>query len=94
MDVGCGSGQSTFVLTDIVKGRIVGSDVSPAQIEEAAKERDRRKADNIEFRVAPGETLDAEDGSVDIVTTCQVIKPYCFQFYYDIILANKGRALA
>ena len=51
LDVGCGSGQSTFVLSEVAR-RVVGSDVSPAQVKEATKEAEKRRESNVEFKYA------------------------------------------
>ncbi|XP_078085077.1 putative methyltransferase DDB_G0268948 [Mustelus asterias] len=64
VDIGCGSGQSTRGLASYFE-RVVGIDVSGAQIEEA------RKVDgpeNVSYRQGLAEELEFEDGSVDLVT--------------------------
>ncbi|XP_067890734.1 putative methyltransferase DDB_G0268948 isoform X2 [Heterodontus francisci] len=64
VDVGCGSGQSSRGLASYFE-KVVGIDLSGAQIEEA-KKLDR--PDNVSYRVGLAEELEFEDGSVDLVT--------------------------
>ncbi|XP_067892067.1 putative methyltransferase DDB_G0268948 isoform X1 [Heterodontus francisci] len=64
VDVGCGSGQSSRGLASYFE-KVVGIDMSGAQIEEA-KKLDR--PDNVSYRVGLAEELEFEDGSVDLVT--------------------------
>eukprot|EP00094_Tigriopus_californicus_P004082 TCALIF_03933-PA protein Name:"Similar to DDB_G0268948 Putative methyltransferase DDB_G0268948 (Dictyostelium discoideum)" AED:0.07 eAED:0.07 QI:0/0.5/0.44/0.66/0.75/0.66/9/2714/238 len=70
VDVGCGSGQSTFVLQPHFK-EIIGIDVSSTQIEEAKKLLNHDST--ITFKVGPGESLPFLDRSCDLVTCCQTI---------------------
>jgi len=73
VDVGCGTGQSTFVLADYFD-RVSGVDVSESQIEEARRTiANNKKAKNVEFRVGSDGKLDFADGSVDLVTSCQAV---------------------
>ncbi|XP_067892072.1 putative methyltransferase DDB_G0268948 isoform X2 [Heterodontus francisci] len=64
VDVGCGSGQSSRGLASYFE-KVVGIDVSGAQIEEAKK---LDGPDNVSYRVGLAEELEFEDGSVDLVT--------------------------
>ncbi|GFQ95641.1 methyltransferase [Trichonephila clavata] len=67
IDVGCGSGQSTVVLSPYFDS-VLGIDVSEAQIECA---KQMHTLSNVEFRVSKGETLPATSSSVDLVTFSQ-----------------------
>ncbi|PRD33401.1 UNVERIFIED_CONTAM: methyltransferase [Trichonephila clavipes] len=67
VDVGCGSGQSTVVLSPYFE-TILGIDVSEAQIECA---KQMHTLSNVEFRVSKGETLPATSSTVDLVTFSQ-----------------------
>ncbi|XP_063079879.1 putative methyltransferase DDB_G0268948 isoform X1 [Engraulis encrasicolus] len=64
VDVGCGSGQGTVLLAPHFT-RVVGTDVSPAQLEMATQ---HATAHNITYRESPAEQLPLEDASVDLVT--------------------------
>ncbi|XP_052422259.1 putative methyltransferase DDB_G0268948 [Carassius gibelio] len=65
VDVGCGSGQGTLLLAPHFT-RVVGIDISPAQLEMGRK---HVNVSNISYRESPAEELPFEDGSVDLVTT-------------------------
>ncbi|XP_038646197.1 putative methyltransferase DDB_G0268948 [Scyliorhinus canicula] len=65
VDIGCGSGQSTRGLASYFD-KVVGIDVSEAQIEEAKKVDG---PDNVSYRLGLAENLEFEDGSVDLVTS-------------------------
>ncbi|KAL7881309.1 hypothetical protein AOLI_G00081570 [Acnodon oligacanthus] len=64
VDLGCGSGQGTVLLAPHFT-QVVGTDISPAQLEQAVK---HNSAPNISYRECPAEELPCEDGSVDLVT--------------------------
>ncbi|XP_067844092.1 putative methyltransferase DDB_G0268948 isoform X2 [Heptranchias perlo] len=64
VDVGCGSGLSTRNLAPFFE-KVVGIDVSGAQIEEAKK---MGGLNNVSYRLGLAEELEFEDGSVDLVT--------------------------
>ena len=49
LDVGCGSGQSAELMAGHFK-RVVGADVSEAQIAQAEARRDEKKLLNVEYR--------------------------------------------
>ncbi|XP_053327780.1 putative methyltransferase DDB_G0268948 [Spea bombifrons] len=69
VDVGCGTGQSTRILVPYFQ-KIVGTDISQAQIEEA------RNADhfpNVTYSVSPAEELPVDDASVDLITACAAV---------------------
>ena len=68
LDVGCGSGQSTFQLQEHFK-QCVGVDVSRAQIKEAQeKAYSSAVKDNVKFFVADAVQTPVESGTVDLVT--------------------------
>ena len=72
VDVACGSGQSTFYLKEAFK-KVIGVDISKAQIEEANRKCKVENVDNIEFQVGNGMNLSFEDESVDMVTIAQAL---------------------
>jgi SAM-dependent methyltransferase len=53
LDVGCGGGDVTFELADLVgpKGRVVGWDIDEAKLELARREAAETQYDNVEFRL-------------------------------------------
>ncbi|XP_063078654.1 putative methyltransferase DDB_G0268948 [Engraulis encrasicolus] len=63
VDVGCGSGQGTVLLGPHFT-KVVGTDVSPAQLEMATQ---HATAHNITYRECPAEQLPMADGSADLV---------------------------
>ena len=67
VDVGCGSGQSTFPLSSLCE-QVVGTDISPAQIDNALKLLDKKNSPNVEFKVASSHQLPFSDESVSMVT--------------------------
>jgi len=81
VDVGCGSGQSTRVLSPYFE-RVVGIDVSSAQIANASK--NTQNSSNTNFVVGPGDSkLPFEDKSVDLVTCCQAIHWFDISKFYQ-----------
>ena len=73
VDVACGSGQSTFFLTNLFT-RVLGVDVSKAQVENA-QEKSREKqvpaGKTVEFVVGSSDSLPVETASVDLVSCAQ-----------------------
>ena len=72
VDVGCGSGQSTFQWCPYFK-ECIGIDISENQIRAANdKLSERPSIQNLEFRVGPAENLPLPDKSVDMLSfgTC------------------------
>ncbi|XP_034145696.1 uncharacterized protein LOC105023182 [Esox lucius] len=65
VDVGCGSGQGTVLLAPHFT-QVVGTDISPAQLEVALA---NCKAPNISYRLCPAEELPFSDGGVHLVTS-------------------------
>ena len=79
VDVGCGSGQSTFFLTSLFD-RVFGVDVSEAQIQNARAKQQQQQPQidvtggckkEVEFRVASADRLPLETSSVDLVSCAQ-----------------------
>ena len=68
LDVGCGSGQSTFQLAVIAK-KCIGVDVSAAQIDCAQEKKASEKRDDIEFMVADAHLLPFEKDHFDLVAS-------------------------
>ncbi|CAK6964411.1 putative methyltransferase DDB_G0268948 [Scomber scombrus] len=64
VDVGCGSGQGTLLLARHFAS-VVGTDVSPAQLEMAVQ---HAKEPNITYRQCVAEELPFADSSVDLMT--------------------------
>ncbi|KAK6622764.1 hypothetical protein RUM43_008607 [Polyplax serrata] len=89
VDVGCGSGQSTEVLAPFFKN-ILGFDSSYQIIIEARK---RCRYTNISYRTCPGENMDLEDGTVDLVTVGQAVHWFDIPKFYmetNRVLKSKG----
>ncbi|XP_024144645.1 trans-aconitate 3-methyltransferase isoform X2 [Oryzias melastigma] len=64
VDVGCGSGQGTVLLAQHFT-KVVGTDVSPAQLEMAST---NTNPPNVSYRECPAEELPFANGEVDLVT--------------------------
>ncbi|XP_015782180.1 putative methyltransferase DDB_G0268948 isoform X4 [Tetranychus urticae] len=79
VDVGAGSGQSTFLLKDHFTN-ILGVDISEAQIDEANK---RNQFSNISFKVSPAESIPVEDNSVSLVTASQCVHWFDLPKFYQ-----------
>lgn len=75
LDLGSGSGMDAFLAARKVgpTGRVVGIDMTDAQLEKAARLRDREGIGWIEFRQGYLEALPVEDASVDAVISNGVI---------------------
>jgi len=69
VDLGCGSGQCSFLLAEYFEN-VLAIDVSPAQINEAIKQKEEEKATKLHFRVSPAEKMELPDSSVDLITAC------------------------
>ncbi|XP_050695483.1 putative methyltransferase DDB_G0268948 isoform X3 [Eriocheir sinensis] len=85
VDVGCGSGQSTWVLAPHFT-HVTGLDVSPAQITEATKKNTRA---NVSFKVSGAETLPFPAQSVQLITAGQA----CHWFDLPKFYAEADRVL-
>ncbi|XP_063233875.1 putative methyltransferase DDB_G0268948 isoform X2 [Bacillus rossius redtenbacheri] len=86
VDVGCGGGQSTLVLSPHFQ-HVVGVDPSAAQIEAARK---RNTAANVSFRVGGAEQTGLEERSAQLVAASQA----CHWFHLPRFYAEAGRVLA
>ncbi|XP_026528188.1 putative methyltransferase DDB_G0268948 [Notechis scutatus] len=89
VDVGCGSGQNTVLLAKYFE-KVVGTDVSEAQIEEA-----KRAAHplNVSYLARPAEELPFEDNSVDLITAFSAVHWFDFPRFIkemDRILKPSG----
>jgi len=75
VDLGSGSGTDTFVAALKVgeAGRVIGIDMTDAQLEKAADLRDREGFSAVEYRKGYIESLPLEDGSVDAIISNGVI---------------------
>ena len=67
LDVACGSGQSTFLLTESFK-KVIGLDISPTQIDQAKLTIAKSLANNVEFMVGDAHSILVESSSVDLLT--------------------------
>ena len=65
-DCGCGNGQASVELAARFN-RVIASDASAAQIDQAAQ------APNLEYKVSPAEILATPDASLDLLTVAQAI---------------------
>lgn len=73
VDVACGSGQSTFFLTQLFQ-RVVGVDISQAQVDNArakSKEKPIPEGKEIEFKVGSSDNIPVDSSSVDLVSCAQ-----------------------
>ncbi|XP_015792500.1 putative methyltransferase DDB_G0268948 [Tetranychus urticae] len=89
VDVGCGSGQATFKLADYFD-QVIGYDISVPQIKEAIE---RNKFDNVTFKISPGEEIDLEDNSVQLITVCEALHFFNidkFNSKVDSLLSKNG----
>ncbi|XP_043201288.1 putative methyltransferase DDB_G0268948 [Amphibalanus amphitrite] len=87
VDVGCGSGQNTRLLAPHF-GSVLGTDISPAQVAEAAGSS--TSGGGVTYQVAPAEEIPVPDGSVNLVTAS-----VCFHWFdRERFLAEVDRVLA
>lgn len=84
LDLGCGTGRDVYVLSRLVgeRGRVIGVDMTPAQLEVARRHQDWHRErhgharSNVELhlgRIENLRALDIPDGSVDVVVSNCVI---------------------
>jgi SAM-dependent methyltransferase len=75
LDLGSGSGMDAFAAALHVRpgGRVIGVDMTDAQLEKAARLRDRDGFAEVELRRGLLEELPVDDGSVDVVISNGVI---------------------
>lgn len=69
VDVGCGTGQSTRILSPYFK-KVLGTDISEAQIEEAKK---ALGFSNVTYSACPAEEVPVGDASIDLLTACAAV---------------------
>ncbi|XP_007439473.2 putative methyltransferase DDB_G0268948 [Python bivittatus] len=89
VDVGCGSGQNTLLLAKYFE-KVVGTDVSEAQIEEAKR---ATHPPNVSYLTCPAEKLPFKDHSVDLITAFSAVHWFdvpCFVKEMDRILKPSG----
>ena len=69
VDLACGTGDLAFALASMVpRGRVIGTDITPAMLELAEAKRSKRKHANVEFRRADNMALPFADASINVVT--------------------------
>ncbi len=84
LDLGCGAGRDVYALSQMVgpKGKVVGVDMTPAQLEVARRHQDFHAAafghetSNVEFHhgyIETLEDLDLQPGSFDVIVSNCVI---------------------
>lgn len=79
--MGCGGGQSTRVLSPHFS-RVFGTDVSPAQIQQAAATSSLEE--NVTYQVGSSEDLSGfAEHSADLVTCCQAIHWFDIPRFYS-----------
>ncbi|GBL76580.1 Putative methyltransferase DDB_G0268948 [Araneus ventricosus] len=79
VDVGCGSGQSSVILTPFFR-LVYGLDASEAQIQEAVK---NRAYSNIHYRLQEAESLPFETCSVQLVTACASLHWFNLEVFFS-----------
>ena len=91
VEVGCGPGRMTAALAERFD-RVVAVDVSPAMIDQA---RAAVVADNVEFRLVPGDRLDGvADGEADAVVCYLVLQHLPSRAAVESYLREFARVLA
>lgn len=95
LDLGCGSGRDVYLLSALVgeRGRVIGVDMTPEQLEVARRHRDYHAhafghaVSNVEFRLGDLTDLaglDVADNSIDVVVSNCVLN----------LVSDKPRAFA
>ncbi|ANE23316.1 Fe-S oxidoreductase [Denitrobacterium detoxificans] len=101
LDLGCGTGRDVYVLSKLVgpRGRVIGVDMTPEQLEIAQRYREYHAQkfgydhSNVEFRAGYIEDLAAcgiEDASVDLVVSNCVVNLSPFK---DLVFSEVSRVL-
>ncbi|XP_018428047.1 PREDICTED: probable S-adenosylmethionine-dependent methyltransferase CRG1 [Nanorana parkeri] len=89
VDVGCGTGQSTRILSPYFQ-KVLGTDISEAQIEEAKKVPG---SPNVTYSACPAEELPVGDASVDLLTASAAVHWFNIEKFLkevDRILKPRG----
>ncbi len=75
LDIGCGAGVDSLVAARMVgpRGRVVGIDATEAMITQARAYLAQVGLDNVEFRVAPAETLPFPNDTFNVVLSNGVL---------------------
>ncbi|CAG7833488.1 unnamed protein product [Allacma fusca] len=79
VDVGCGSGQNTFLFADKFE-KVVGIDISAAQIEAATSKNERT---NVNFEVHNSHEIPAKDESVQLITASAAAHWFDLPKFFD-----------
>jgi len=79
LDVGCGSGQFTRLLPSYFS-RVLATDVSQSQVEEARRELADLK---VKVELGSGEELALADSSLDLLTICQALHWLDLERFYS-----------
>ena len=75
LDVGCGPGNITIGIADIVKpGAVVGIEPEEKSVFQALETAERQNCTNVSFKVGDGQNLDYDDNSFDISCSHQVLQ--------------------
>ncbi|XP_070561273.1 putative methyltransferase DDB_G0268948 isoform X2 [Ptychodera flava] len=92
VDVGCGSGQSTAMLSDHSE-RVLGVDISPDQIKQA---KASTMPSNVEFSVGSCEAIPVDALSVDLITVGTAVHWFDLDKFYKEVdrVLKPGGALA
>uniref|UniRef100_A0A1B6CRP2 Methyltransferase type 11 domain-containing protein n=1 Tax=Clastoptera arizonana TaxID=38151 RepID=A0A1B6CRP2_9HEMI len=81
IDIGCGSGQSTKILSPYFQ-KVIGIDNNDSQIELAQSQNITK---NISYRLGSAENFLVEDASVQLVTACQCAHWFdIYKFYEEV----------
>jgi len=101
LDLGSGSGTDAFIASHYVGpvGRVIGVDMTDAQLEKSNELRTRHGYTNVEFRAGYLESLPVEDASVDVVISNGVVnlapdKHQVFEEIYRVLRPGGKVALA
>ncbi|CAF1381120.1 unnamed protein product, partial [Adineta steineri] len=78
-DIGCGSGQSTELLSPYFQ-KVYGYDVSENQLKEAKK---KNKLSNIEYKVSSNNAIPHENKSLCLITAAQAAHWFDLKEFYS-----------
>jgi len=92
LDLGSGGGIDCFLAAKKVgpTGKVIGVDMTAAMIEKARANREKIRAENVEFRLGEIEHLPVADGTADVIISNCVInlspdKPQVFRETYRVM---------